>query len=170
MTAASTRSKWVSTGGARIGAYRRLGRFVTSQLADCGGTSRHHADGGRIARQASATVSENEGGADTTGVSANVLANSCNAERLMKKGKTKLTRQDAERLFGGPARRGCQGIESARESVRSGGVRRRQARRHETRLWKDNLITLPTAIELPRGMTQPSHLREAMTRSLRVNG
>ncbi len=86
----------------------------------------------------------------------------------MKKGKTKLTRQDAERLFEGlPA--GDARASSRPENPFEAGVFDVVKRvDDETRLWKDNLITLPTAIELPAGYDSASHLREAMTRSLRV--
>ena len=86
----------------------------------------------------------------------------------MKKGKTKLTRQDAERLFEGlPA--GDARASSRPENPFEAGVFDVVKRvDDETRLWKDNLITLPTAIELPAGYDSASHLRGAMTRSLRV--
>ncbi|WP_238328169.1 hypothetical protein [Paraburkholderia mimosarum] len=38
----------------------------------------------------------------------------------------------------------------------------------ETKLWKDNLITLPMAIELPVGYESVSRMREAMVRAWRV--
>ena len=86
----------------------------------------------------------------------------------MSKGKTKLTRQDAERLFEGlPA-------SNARASSRpenpfgrevSDAVKRVD---DESALWKDNLITLPVAIELPRGYESASRMREAMALAWRV--
>lgn len=86
----------------------------------------------------------------------------------MKKGKAKLTRQDAERLFEGlPAT-------SARVSARPenpfGPSASEPVKRvdEEARLWKDNLITLPMAIELPAGYDSVTRMREAMTRALRV--
>ncbi|BAN26422.1 hypothetical protein [Caballeronia insecticola] len=86
----------------------------------------------------------------------------------MKKGKTKLTRHDAERLFEGlPA-------SSARVSSRPenpfGDDAPQVARRvdDEAKLWKDNLITLPLAIELPAGYESLPRLREAMVRAWRV--
>jgi len=38
----------------------------------------------------------------------------------------------------------------------------------ETKFWKDNLITLPMAIELPAGYGSVSCMRESMTRAWRV--
>jgi hypothetical protein len=86
----------------------------------------------------------------------------------MKKGKPKLTRLDAERLFEGlPA-------SSARVSSRpenpfdAGPITETRRVDDEARLWKDNLITLPLAIELPAGYESISALREAMVRAWRV--
>src|SRR5258708_20403240 len=91
----------------------------------------------------------------------------CHKE-TMNKGKTKLTRQDAERLF--------EGLPATNVSVSSrpenpfGPEGSDVAKRveDESTLWKDNLITLPVAIELPRGYESVSCMREAMTRALRV--
>ncbi|WP_250475194.1 hypothetical protein [Caballeronia sp. GAFFF1] len=86
----------------------------------------------------------------------------------MNKGKTKLTRQDAERLFEGlPA-------EKTRASSRpenpfgqnvSDVVQRVD---DEAALWKDNLITLPVSVELPPGYESAPRLRKAMSRALGV--
>ena len=86
----------------------------------------------------------------------------------MNKGKSKLTRQDAERLF--------EGLPPAKASVSSrpenpfgpdvSDVVKRVE--DESALWKDNLITLPVSIELPPGYESVPRMREAMTRALRV--
>jgi hypothetical protein len=86
----------------------------------------------------------------------------------MKKGKTKLTRHDAERLFEGlPA--GNVRVSSRPENPFEAGafdvVKRVD---DENKLWKDNLITLPMAIELPAGYESVSRMREAMVRAWRV--
>src|SRR5471030_1600491 len=86
----------------------------------------------------------------------------------MKKGKTKLTRQDAERLFEGlPA--GNARVSSRPENPFEAGVFDVVERvDDETKLWKDNLITLPLAVELPAGYASVSSMREAMARAWRV--
>ncbi|WP_027800689.1 hypothetical protein [Paraburkholderia dilworthii] len=86
----------------------------------------------------------------------------------MKKGKTKLTRHDAERLFEGlPA--GKARVSSRPENPFEAGIRDVVARvDDEATLWKDNLITLPMSIELPAGYESLSRMREAMARAWRV--
>ena len=86
----------------------------------------------------------------------------------MKKGKTKLTRQDAERLFEGlPA--GNARVSSRPENPFEAGVFDVVKRvDDENKLWKDSLITLPMAIELPAGYESVSHMRDAMARAWRV--
>lgn len=86
----------------------------------------------------------------------------------MKKGKTKLTRHDAERLFEGlPS--GNVRVSGRRENPFEAGVFDVVERvNDETKLWKDNLITLPMAIELPVGYESVSRMREAMVRAWRV--
>jgi len=86
----------------------------------------------------------------------------------MKKGKTKLTRHDAERLFEGlPA--GKVGVSSRPENPFEAGVFDEVERvDEESKLWKDNLITLPVAIELPPGYESVSRIRDAMERAWRV--
>ncbi|MGU7773737.1 hypothetical protein ACV229_26585 [Burkholderia sp. MR1-5-21] len=86
----------------------------------------------------------------------------------MKRGKPKLTRQDAERLFtglpnGNPIVSG-RPVNPFEASVFDTAQRADD----ETRLWKDNLITLPSAIALPAGYASLSHLCEAIARILRV--
>ncbi|KXU86452.1 hypothetical protein CI15_18585 [Paraburkholderia monticola] len=86
----------------------------------------------------------------------------------MKKGKTKLTRHDAERLFEGlPG--GSVKVSSRPENPFEAGVFDAVERvDDETRLWKDNLITLPMAIELPAGYESVSRMRETIERTWRV--
>jgi hypothetical protein len=86
----------------------------------------------------------------------------------MKKGKTKLTRHDAERLFEGlPA--GNVRVSSRPENPFEAAVFDVVKRvDDENKLWKDNLITLPMAIELPAGYESVSRMREAMVRAWRV--
>jgi len=86
----------------------------------------------------------------------------------MKKGKTKLTRHDAERLFEGlPA--GNVRVSSRPENPFEAGVFDVVKRvDDENKLWKDSLITLPMAIELPAGYESVSRMREAMVRAWRV--
>ncbi|HEX3383419.1 MAG TPA: hypothetical protein VHU21_26970 [Paraburkholderia sp.] len=86
----------------------------------------------------------------------------------MKKGKTKLTRHDAERLF--------EGLPEGKASVSSRPVNPFEPGvfdvveriDDETKLWKDNLITLPIAIALPPGYESVARMREAMERAWRV--
>ncbi|WP_144149239.1 hypothetical protein [Paraburkholderia sp. BCC1884] len=86
----------------------------------------------------------------------------------MKKGKTKLTRQDAERLFEGlPA--GKANVSSRPVNPFEAGIFDEVQRvDDETKLWKDNLITLPMAIELPACYESVDRMREAMVRAWRV--
>jgi hypothetical protein len=90
------------------------------------------------------------------------------AEREMKKGRTKLTRHDAERLF--------EGLPAGKVSVSSRPVNPFEGEvfdvvkrvDDENKLWKDNLITLPMAIELPACYESADHMREAIQRAWRV--
>lgn len=87
----------------------------------------------------------------------------------MKKGKTKLTRQDAERLFEGLSSGGNVKVSSRPENpFEAGAFDVTERVDDETKLWKDNLVTLPLAIELPAGYESVSRLREAMVRAWRV--
>lgn len=87
----------------------------------------------------------------------------------MKKGKTKLTRHDAERLFEGLSSGSVRTTSSRPENPFEPGAFDVVERvDDETRLWKDNLITLPMAIELPVGYESVSRMREAMVRAWRV--
>ena len=86
----------------------------------------------------------------------------------MKKGKTKLTRQDAERLFEGLPQ-GNVRVSTRPENPFEAGVFGGGPRvDDETKLWKDNLITLPMAIELPAGYESVAGVRESMARAWRV--
>ena len=86
----------------------------------------------------------------------------------MKKGRTKLTRHDAERLF--------EGLSAGNVSVSSRPVNPFEAGvfdvvervDNETKLWKDNLITLPKAMELPACYESVARMREAIERAWRV--
>lgn len=86
----------------------------------------------------------------------------------MKKGRTKLTRHDAERLFDGlpagkasPSSRPVNPFEAGVFDV----VTRVD---DETKLWKDNLITLPMAIELPACYESVARMREMIARAWHV--
>src|SRR5215467_6988112 len=86
----------------------------------------------------------------------------------MKKGKTKLTRHDAERLFEGLPQ-GQTRVSSRPDNPFEPGMFDEVERvDDETRLWKDNLITLPMAIELPACYESVSRMRESMVRAWRV--
>ena len=87
----------------------------------------------------------------------------------MKNGKPKLTRRDADNLFPGLQQSGAHlasrpdnpfGEETPETIVRRD--------RDEASLWKDNLVTLPIAIELPPGYESLSRLREAMEQAWHV--
>ncbi|WP_027817541.1 hypothetical protein [Paraburkholderia bannensis] len=93
----------------------------------------------------------------------------------MKKGKPKLTRLDAERLFEGlpatsvktsskPANPFDASPFAASPSNASPFQEVKRAD-DESRLWKDNLVTLPVGIELPAGYKTVAALREAIARA-----
>ena len=86
----------------------------------------------------------------------------------MKKGKTKLTRHDAERLFEGLPAGNARVSSRAENPFEAGAFDEVERVDDETKLWKDNLITLPAAIELPAGYASVSVVREAMARAWRV--
>ena len=88
--------------------------------------------------------------------------------RSMKKGKTKLTRHDAERLFEGlPA--GNAKVSSRPENPFGDELFDVPKRADdEAKLWKDSLITLPIGIELPAGYESVPRMREEMARAWRV--
>lgn len=69
----------------------------------------------------------------------------------MKKAKAKLTRQDAERLFEGLPGGNTKVSSRPENPFEAGAFDAVERIDDETKLWKDNLITLPMAIELPAG-------------------
>jgi hypothetical protein len=82
--------------------------------------------------------------------------------------KDKLTRHDAERLFEGLPD-GSVTVSSRPQNPFEAGVFDVVKRvDDETRLCKDNLITLPMAIELPAGYESVSRMRDAIARAWRV--
>ncbi|CAE6706495.1 hypothetical protein R69927_03570 [Paraburkholderia domus] len=87
----------------------------------------------------------------------------------MKNGKPKLTRRDADGLFPDLQQSGAH-LASRPDNPFGEGVSKKIARRDrdEASLWKDNLVTLPKAIELPPGYESVSHVREAMERAWRM--
>jgi hypothetical protein len=86
----------------------------------------------------------------------------------MKKGKTKLTRHDAERLFEGLPEGNVKVSSRPENPFEAGAFDVVERVDDETKLWKDNLITLPMAIELPAGYESVSRMREAIARAWRV--
>jgi hypothetical protein len=86
----------------------------------------------------------------------------------MKKEKPKLTRADAERLFDGLPAANTRTSSRPENPFETGVFSEVKRVDEESRLWKDNLITLPTAIELPTGYDSASQLRAAMTQTLGV--
>jgi hypothetical protein len=86
----------------------------------------------------------------------------------MKKGKTKLTRHDAERLFEGLPGGSVKVSSRPENPFEAGAFDEVERVDNEAKLWKDNLITLPAAIELPAGYESVSGMREAMARAWRV--
>lgn len=86
----------------------------------------------------------------------------------MKKGKAKLTRLDAERLFDGLPSSNVRAASRPENPFESGAFAEVERVDDEAKLWKDNLITLPAAIELPAGYESVSRMREAMARAWRV--
>ncbi|HEV3424931.1 MAG TPA: hypothetical protein VG105_14355 [Paraburkholderia sp.] len=86
----------------------------------------------------------------------------------MKKGKTKLTRHDAERLFEGLPDGNVRVSSRPENPFEAGVFDEVEHVDKESKLWKDNLVTLPVAIELPAGYETVSLLRKAMERAWRV--
>ncbi|SIO60671.1 hypothetical protein [Paraburkholderia phenazinium] len=86
----------------------------------------------------------------------------------MKNGKPKRTRQDAERLFEGLPQASVRSTNRAANPFEEGVFEKVERIDEESKLWKDNLVTLPMAIELPRGYESMSRLRDAMQRAWRV--
>jgi hypothetical protein len=86
----------------------------------------------------------------------------------MMKGKTKLTRHDAERLFEGLPEANVKVSSRPENPFEAGMFDKVERIDDEAKLWKDNLITLPKAIELPAGYESASRMRESMVRAWRV--
>jgi hypothetical protein len=86
----------------------------------------------------------------------------------MKKGKTKLTRQDAERLFEGLPDGNVRKSSRPENPFDAGVFDVVERASDKTTLWKDNLINLPMAVELPAGYESVPRMHEAMTRAWRV--
>ena len=86
----------------------------------------------------------------------------------MKKGKTKLTRHDAERLFEGLPAGSVKTSSRPENPFEAGAFDVVERVDEESKLWKDNLITLPMAIELPAGYESISRMRESMVKAWRV--
>ena len=89
-------------------------------------------------------------------------------EKAMKKGKTKVTRQDAERLFEGLPAGTTRAASRPENPFGDEPVKAASRADDETKLWKDNLITLPVTIELPSGYASASRMREALAQAWRV--
>ncbi len=86
----------------------------------------------------------------------------------MKKGKTKLTRHDAERLFEGLPAGSVKTSSRPENPFEAGAFDVVERVDEESKLWKDNLISLPMAIELPAGYESISRMRESMVKAWRV--
>jgi hypothetical protein len=86
----------------------------------------------------------------------------------MKKGKAKLTRQDAERLFEGLPDGNVRKSSRPENPFDVGVFDVVERANDKATLWKDNLISLPMAVELPAGYESVSRMHEAMTRAWRV--
>lgn len=92
----------------------------------------------------------------------------------MKKGKPKLTRLDAERLFEGLPAADVKVSSRPQNPFEAGPfaevkqVELVKRADDESRLWKDNLVTLPVGMELPAGYKSVAALREAMARAWRM--
>lgn len=86
----------------------------------------------------------------------------------MKKGKTKLTRHDAERLFEGLSAGNARISGRPQNPFEAAAFEPVERGDDETRLWKDSLITLPMAIELAPGYESVLRMREALARAWRV--
>ena len=86
----------------------------------------------------------------------------------MKNGKPKRTRQDVERLFEGLPQTSVRLTNRPANPFEDGVFEEIERIDEESKLWKDNLVTLPAAIELPRGYESVSQVRGAMARAWRV--
>jgi hypothetical protein len=86
----------------------------------------------------------------------------------MKNGKPKHTRQDAERLFEGLPQASVRLTNRPSNPFEDGVFEEVDRVDEESKLWKDNLVTLPGAIELPHGHESVSQVRNAMQMAWRV--
>jgi hypothetical protein len=86
----------------------------------------------------------------------------------MKNGKPKRTRQDAERLFEGLPQASVRSASRPTNPFEEGAFDEVERVDEEAKLWKDNLVTLPLAIELPAGYESVSRVRAAMERAWRL--
>ena len=86
----------------------------------------------------------------------------------MKNGKPKRTRQDAERLFEGLPQASVRSASRPTNPFEEGAFDEVERVDEEAKLWKDNLVTLPLAIELPAGYASVSAVRTAMERAWRL--
>lgn len=86
----------------------------------------------------------------------------------MKNGKPKRTRQDAERLFEGLPQASVRSASRPTNPFEEGAFDEVERVDEEAKLWKDNLVTLPLAIELPAGYESVSKVRAAMERAWRL--
>jgi hypothetical protein len=84
----------------------------------------------------------------------------------MKKGKPKRTRQDAERLFDGLNRTKVNSTSRPENPFEVGAFEViERDDRDESKLWKENIVSLPVAIELPPGYGSADRVREGMGRA-----
>ncbi|RFU48346.1 hypothetical protein [Paraburkholderia sp. DHOC27] len=86
----------------------------------------------------------------------------------MKQGKAKLTRHDAERLFEGLPTGAAKVSSKAENPFDTGMFDEVERIDDETKLWKDNLVTLPATFEVPAGYQSAARVREAMEQAWRV--
>jgi hypothetical protein len=86
----------------------------------------------------------------------------------MNKGKPKRTRQDAERLFEGLTASTVSAASRPGNPFEKGAFEEVERVDEEAKLWKDNLVTLPIAVELPPGYESATQVRAAMERAWRV--
>jgi hypothetical protein len=86
----------------------------------------------------------------------------------MKNGKPKRTRAEAERLFEGLSQSAPRSASRPANPFEDGAFDAVERVDEESKLWKDNLVTLPLAIELPAGYQSVSSLRDTMERVWRL--
>jgi hypothetical protein len=84
----------------------------------------------------------------------------------MKKAKPKFSRQDADNLFPDLQQSGANRASRASNPFGENAVEVTRPRdRDEASLWKDNLVTLPAAVELPPGYQSVAQVRDVMARA-----